>query len=529
VAELSAGDMLGGCRVEEVIARGGMGVVYRAVQLDLQRPVALKVIAGDHAGDPEFRERFERESRMAAAIDHPNVVPVYAAGEDRGALYIVMRFVPGSDLHALIRSIGRLPAQRAAAIVAQVAAALDAAHAAGLVHRDVKPANVLLASDVDHAYLSDFGLMRALDPQVPLTDSGRWMGTVDFAAPEQLSGERVDARSDVYSLGCVLFAALTGAPPFARGTVPATMLAHLHDPRPRPSESGAPRAFDRVIARALAKAAEDRYPSAGDLGRAALAAARGEPVTESERTVAIGPAAPDGSPAQTAPTAVAARRPRLRGRAIAPAPAPAPPPPPAPPPARAAAAPARPRTAYPPPPAHPDAADAPTALPSPGHRRRSLGRRGLLAALALPLAGIATVAVLMLGGDGQGDIAAAQSRPLTEDEVRAAADAFAQAYETEDARALRRLLTADVQRVLPAGSVRGRDAVTAEYTSQFRANATESYELEDLAARGGRAGRASGAYRVRRAQGASITGRIVLVIVREHGRTRIALIAITPD
>ena len=522
--ELTTGDLLGGCRVEEVIARGGMGVVYRAVQLDLQRPVALKVIAGDHAGDPEFRERFERESRMAAAIDHPNVVPVYAAGEDRGALYIVMRFVPGSDLHALIRSIGRLPAQRAAAIVAQVAAALDAAHAAGLVHRDVKPANVLLASDVDHAYLSDFGLMRALDPQVPLTDSGRWMGTVDFAAPEQLSGERVDARSDVYSLGCVLFAALTGAPPFARGTVTATMLAHLHDPRPKPSASGAPRAFDRVIARALAKAPEDRYPSAGDLGRAALAAARGEPVTESERTVAIGPAAPDGSPAQTAPTAVVARRPRLRGRLITPAPPPGPGP--AVSPARRAA-PAPPAAAAPA--APPAAADAPPATPPPGRRRRTLGRRGLLAALALPLAGIATVAALMLGDDGERNAAVAQARPLTEDEVRAAADAFAQAYETEDARALRRLLTADVQRVLPAGSARGRNAVTTEYESQFRANATESYELGDLVVSGGRAGRASGAYRVRRAQRPSITGRIVLAVVRERGRTRIALITVTPD
>ncbi|HEV2786714.1 MAG TPA: serine/threonine-protein kinase, partial [Solirubrobacteraceae bacterium] len=267
MGELSAGDELGGCRVEGVIARGGMGVVYRALQLDLQRPVALKVIAGDRAGDPEFRERFGRESRMAAAIDHPNVVPVYAAGEDRGALYIVMRYVPGSDLHALLKSAGGLPAQRAAAVVAQVASALDAAHAAGLVHRDVKPANVLLERGGEHAYLSDFGLMRQLDPQVPLTDSGRWMGTVDFAAPEQLQGGPVDARSDVYSLGCVLYAALTGAPPFARGTVPATLLAHLHDPPPRPSEAGAPAPFDRVVARALAKDPADRYPSAGDLGR----------------------------------------------------------------------------------------------------------------------------------------------------------------------------------------------------------------------------------------------------------------------
>ena len=137
--------MLGGCRVEGVIARGGMGVVYRAVQLDLRRPVALKVITADRAGDPEFRERFERESRMAAAIDHPNIVPIYAAGEDGGALYIVMRYVPGTDLHALVKRSGKLPAPRAAAIVAQVASALDVAHAAGLVHRDVKPANVLLA------------------------------------------------------------------------------------------------------------------------------------------------------------------------------------------------------------------------------------------------------------------------------------------------------------------------------------------------------------------------------------------------
>ncbi|MDQ3723245.1 MAG: serine/threonine protein kinase, partial [Actinomycetota bacterium] len=294
--ELTQGELLGGCRVEGVIARGGMGIVYRAVQLDLQRPVALKVITAERAGDPEFRERFTRESRMAAAIDHPNVVPVYAAGEDGGALYIVMRYVPGRDLHALIKDDGPLPATRAAAIVAQVAAALDVAHAAGLVHRDVKPANVLLAAGSgDHAYLSDFGLMRTLDPLEPLTDSGSWIGTVDFASPEQLAGERVDARSDVYSLGCVLYAALTGVPPFARETMPATLLAHLRDPIPRPSMKGADQYFDRIVARALAKESGDRYPSAGDLGRAALAAARGEPVTETERTVAIGSAAPGGT------------------------------------------------------------------------------------------------------------------------------------------------------------------------------------------------------------------------------------------
>jgi serine/threonine-protein kinase len=487
--ELTAGDLLGGCRVEGVIARGGMGVVYRAVQLDLQRPVALKVIAGHHAEDPEFRERFGRESRMAAAIDHPNVVPVYAAGEDRGALYIVMRFVPGSDLHALIKSSGRLPAQRAAVIVAQVASALDAAHAAGLVHRDIKPANVLLSNEGDHAYLSDFGLMRAVDPDAPLTDSGNWIGTVDFAAPEQLSGARIDARSDVYSLGCVLFAALTGAPPFARGTVPATLLAHLHDPPPRASAGGAPAHFDRVVARALAKDPDARYPSAGDLGRAALAAGRGESVTESERTVAVGPAAPRAGADLTEPTAVVARP---RPRALTPSP-----PPPAP----------------------------PRAKP----RRRRLGRRGVAAAFVLPLAGIATVAALMLGADDSNDIAAAQTQPLTETEVRAAADAFAQAYEREDGPALRRILSGGVQRVLPTGTVRGRNAVATEYETQFRTNNTQSYELEDLDVRGGLAGRAGGRYRVRRSGASSITGRIVFGVVRDRGRTQIALITVTPD
>ncbi len=481
--ELRPGDLLGGCRIEAVIGRGGMGVVYRALQLDLGRPVALKVIAGDLAADAEFRERFGREARMAAAIDHPNVVPVYAAGEEDGALFLVMRFVTGSDLHHTLRRGGPLPPARAAAIVAQVGAALDAAHAAGLVHRDVKPANVLLTGEDEHAYLSDFGLMRSLDPDHPITDSGQWIGTVDFASPEQLSGARSDARSDVYSLGCVLQAALTGKPPFPRGTVPATLLAHLHDEPPRPSASGVPREFDRVVARALAKAPEDRYPSAGDLGRGALAAARGESVTETERTVAVGPAAP---PARTAATAIATR-------------------------VRAPASPAE---------------LAPPARPP---RRRAAARVAWAAAIALPLAGVATVAALMLGSDGGGDAAAAEARPLAAGEVRAVADAFADAYETEDGRALRRLLTSDVVRLLPEGApLRGRGAVAGAYEAQFRENATQSYDLEGLDVRGGRAGRASADYRVRRAGGASIEGRIVLGVVRDRGRSRIALITVTP-
>ena len=292
---LSPGDVFGGYRIEAVAGRGGMGVVYRAVQLDLGRPVALKLIAADRAADPDFRERFQRESRMAAAIDHPNVVPVHGAGEEDGQLYLVMRYVRGTDLHALIKREGPLAPERAAAIVAQVGSALDAAHAAGLVHRDVKPANVLLGGSgrQEHAYLSDFGLTRLLASETPPHRDGAVDGHDRLLGARAAERARIDARADVYSLGCVLHAALLGTPPFPRGTLPATLLAHIQEPVPRPSEPGAPAGFDRVMARALAKDPEDRYPSAGDLGRAALAAARGEPVTESERSVAVGPAAPD--------------------------------------------------------------------------------------------------------------------------------------------------------------------------------------------------------------------------------------------
>ncbi len=289
MTDVLEGAHIAGCRIETVAGRGGMGIVYRATQLSLGRPVALKLIAPEHAADAGFRERFQRESRMAAAIDHPNVIPVYEAGEEDGRLFLVMRWVAGTDLHRLLRDEGRLDPLRATAIVNQVAGALDAAHAAGLVHRDVKPANVLLSGE--HAYLADFGLTRFAGADT-LTTAGHFLGTVDYMAPEQFHPGPNDARADVYALGCVLFAALTGAPPFLRETVPATMLAHLHDAPPRPSTRGVPPEFDRVLARALAKAPEARYPSAGDFGRAALAAAEGRSVTEAERSVARGAAAP---------------------------------------------------------------------------------------------------------------------------------------------------------------------------------------------------------------------------------------------
>ena len=291
MTDVLEGAHIAGCRIDAVAGRGGMGIVYRATQLSLGRPVALKLIAPEHAADASFRERFQRESRMAAAIDHPNVIPVYEAGEEDGRLYLVMRWVAGTDLHKLLRAEGRLDPLRASLIVNQVAGALDAAHAAGLIHRDVKPANVLLSGE--HAYLADFGLTRFAGADSNLTTAGHFLGTVDYMAPEQFHPGPNDARADVYALACVLFAALTGAPPFLRETVPATMLAHLHDAAPRPSKTaGVPSGFDRVLARALAKAPEDRYPSAGDFGRAVLAAAEGRSVTEEERSVARGAAAP---------------------------------------------------------------------------------------------------------------------------------------------------------------------------------------------------------------------------------------------
>jgi serine/threonine-protein kinase len=499
VADLSPGERFAGCRIEAVAGRGGMGVVYRATELRLGRPVALKLLGGDRGTDPDFRERFERESRMAAAIDHPNVIPVYAAGEEDGRLYLVMRYVAGTDLHALLRRERSLAPDRAADIVAQIAGALDAAHAAGLVHRDVKPGNVLLAGA--HAYLSDFGLTRRIGSDTELTAEGQWIGTVDYCSPEQLQGERTDARSDVYALGCVLFAALTGQTPLGRGTVPSTMMAHLHDEPPRISAFGAPREFDRVVWRALAKDPEDRYPSAGDLGRAALAAARGEPVTESERSVARGPAAP----ATVAPTGNG----HTAATVAAAAPAPADPP------TEALTAHTR---------AAPvDAAEAPP--PRVRLHRPSRGRvaaAGLAAVAALAALGVLLSAIL--GGTGG---AAGSSGPLSRNEVRSAAEAFAAAYGHEDALALRRVLTRDVQRVLPSGVARGRDAVVREYERQFDGRVA-SYDLRGLDVTGGTAGRASGDYRVERTDGSPIEGHIVLGVVRDRGQPRIALIAATP-
>jgi Protein kinase domain len=302
-----------------------MGVVYLAEQLSLGRPVALKVITPDLAGDVQFRTRFEREARVAARLDHPNVVPVFSAGEEEGRLYIAMRYVEGTDLRALLRERGRLHADEAAEIVAQIGAALDAAHGRGLVHRDVKPGNVLLARDGEggfHAYLTDFGITKdAVAQSAALTNTGDLVGTVDYVSPEQLSGAPIDARSDIYSLGCVLFEALTGHPPYGGANV-QKLYAHVHEPPPT-LQAEAPMLaplFDPVVSRAMAKDPDARYPSAGDCGRAARSAARGEQNPIPERTVAAGEAASGITPA-TAPVADAATSAPAAPRPTAPIPA----------------------------------------------------------------------------------------------------------------------------------------------------------------------------------------------------------------
>jgi YVTN family beta-propeller protein len=257
-----------------------MGVVYLAEQERPHRQVALKLLLDLATASQTFRERFLGEAELAAAIDHPNVLPVYDAGETDGVLWIAMRYVDGTDLQALLDRDGPLAPGRALAIAGQVAGALDAAHARGLVHRDVKPANVLLAVEggaVTHAYLADFGLTRRIGGARGLTVSGQVLGTIDYVAPEQVEGGRVDGRADQYALGCVLFECLTGAVPFRRDSELAVLWAHLHDPPPPVGahRRDLPAALDDAIGRALAKAPGDRYPSCAALVAAALAALAG--------------------------------------------------------------------------------------------------------------------------------------------------------------------------------------------------------------------------------------------------------------
>jgi Protein kinase domain len=294
--DLAEGAVFAGHRIEGVAGRGGMGTVYRATHIALDHMVALKVIAPDLADDDSFRERFKSESRIAVSLRHANVVPIHHAGEEDGLLFVTMDLIDGPDLRKLLVARGPLEPDYAIAILRQVASALDVAHSRGLVHRDIKPGNILIdeREGADHAYLTDFGLTKRMDQATDvsaLTSTGAFVGTLDYVAPEQIRGDRLDARTDVYALGCVLYEMLGHGAPFgSREEKVAKIYAHLQDP-PAPLGGELAR-FDPVLARAMAKAPDDRFPSAGDLARAATAALEGGEVTESERSVGVGPAAP---------------------------------------------------------------------------------------------------------------------------------------------------------------------------------------------------------------------------------------------
>ncbi len=267
--EGTPGREIAGFRLGEELGRGGMGVVFLAEQSSPRRRVALKLLSPELSEDPRFRERFARESEAAASTEHPNIVPIYAAGEADGILYIAMRYVEGTDLRDLLDTGGALPARRAAEVISQIGAALDAAHARGLVHRDVKPGNILIDTH-GNAYLTDFGLIKRNEVSTGITQTGQFMGSVDYCAPEQIRGDAVDGRADVYSLGCVLFECLAGRPPFERDTPVATLYAHLEESPPSLSsgEESSRRDLQPVIVRAMAKRPDDRFATAGELARA---------------------------------------------------------------------------------------------------------------------------------------------------------------------------------------------------------------------------------------------------------------------
>ncbi|MFC9582601.1 serine/threonine-protein kinase [Streptomyces yangpuensis] len=281
------GKQIAGYKIERMIGRGGMAVVYCARDLRLDRTVAIKLIAPERARDDTFRRRFTHESRVAASIEHPHIVPIFEAGETDGVLYIAMRYVPGLDLRGLLDQEGPLPVPTALRIAAQVASALDAAHDHELVHRDVKPGNILVAAGPDrdhpeHIYLTDFGLTKKSLSLSGFTTAGEFVGTLDYMAPEQISGRPVDGRCDLYSLACVVYESLAGGPPFVREEDAALLWAHQYDPPPLLTERRpdiAP-AADEVFGKALAKVPEDRYGSCLEFVAALRRATEKGPPTE---------------------------------------------------------------------------------------------------------------------------------------------------------------------------------------------------------------------------------------------------------
>jgi serine/threonine-protein kinase len=502
VSDLAPGSEFAGCRVEGVIGRGGMGVVYRARDLSLDRPVAIKLVNDEYSTDADARRRFEREARLTASIDHPNVIPIYAAGEQDGHLYLVMRYVDGTDLQRLLGSRGRLPPPQAAQITDQIGRALDVAHRRGLVHRDIKPANVILSGD--HAYLTDFGVTRLVDEHTQSTDTGRWVGTLDYTSPEQLRSEPTGPLADVYSLGCLLYTCLAGSPPFKRGTAAATITAHLHDEPPRISAvAGVPKQFDDVLRRALAKRPDRRYPSAGELGAAALAAAEGRRLRSVRRARPGDPAkgAPVPRPAvlvkpRRAEPAAAEQATVAHGEELT-----------------------RVRTVVMPARTAPDARELPA---SSGREPPARNHRAALIATLVALL-VALAAVVVITGRGSGR----STGPLTRSEISAAVHRFGADYGHHDLRGLSGLLAPNVMRVDPSTVQRGRTAVLGQYSHQFSTKPVPTgYTVSDLTVDPGWAGRAQAHFTLTVTGGGKLTGEVVFGLQRGRtGRAQIALIS----
>jgi tRNA A-37 threonylcarbamoyl transferase component Bud32 len=305
--ELERGRVIGGYRVDELISRGGMGLVYRVTHVALNRIYALKVLDPALGEDEQFRERFRREVRTAASLNDPNIVGIHYAGDDEGLLFFVMDYVTGTDLRQVLLKDGAIEPGRAVDLLEQSASALDAAHRRGLVHRDVKPANILITvrDGQEHAYLTDFGLAKKFDTATGLTAKGHLVGTVDYMAPEQITGAHTDARTDVYALGCVFYQMLSGKVPYERDNSIATLFAHVNDPPPPLADevSDTHPAFAAVLEKAMAKESSDRYFSAGDFARAATAALQGLGYSAPPTIVGTGEAAPF-SRAESAPSTV---------------------------------------------------------------------------------------------------------------------------------------------------------------------------------------------------------------------------------
>ncbi len=321
----SPGTEIAGYRIESLIGRGGMAFVYRAKELRLDRWVALKVLTPAFVQTAQFRERFLRESRLAASLDHPNIIPIYEAGEAEDLLYIAMRYVEGGDLHALVERKGPLTLALATTILSQAAKALDAAHARGLVHRDVKPQNILIVSGDDttrpHVYLSDFGLMKRATSSSGVTTFGQFIGTMNYAAPEQIAYRSIDARTDLYALGCVAYQCLTGTVPFIRDDEAALLWAHMVEmPSPASSHRGELSTVDAVLAKAMAKDPADRYDSCGQFADALANRLAGSPGTAPAQATSAQPedfamtAPPAAAPSPPHAAAITGERSELLGR-----------------------------------------------------------------------------------------------------------------------------------------------------------------------------------------------------------------------